>query len=41
VVNSVSYDKGYPLLTLDSGVTAPISDLVVVAGTPSTASATK
>lgn len=36
VVNSVTYDKGYPLLTLDSGVTAPISDLVGVsnASTP-------
>ncbi len=29
-VSSVTYDKGYPEVTLDSGVTAPISDLVAV-----------
>ena len=31
-VAKVTYDKGYPELQLDSGVTAPISDLVSVAG---------
>lgn len=29
-VQKVNYDKGYPEITLDSGVTAPISDLVSV-----------
>lgn len=29
-VNKVSFEKGYPEVTLDSGVTAPISDLVSV-----------
>jgi flagellar basal-body rod modification protein FlgD len=29
-VQKVTYDKGYPELTLDSGVTAPISELVGV-----------
>ncbi len=29
-VTGVTYDKGYPVLTLDSGVTAAISDLVGV-----------
>lgn len=29
-VQKVTYDKGYPEVTLDSGVTAPISDLVSV-----------
>ena len=29
-VSKVTYDKGYPEITLDSGVTAPISDLVSV-----------
>lgn len=32
-VTKVTYDKGYPELLLDSGVTAPISDLVSVGGT--------
>ena len=32
-VTKVSYEKGYPELTLDSGVTAPISELVSVGGT--------
>ncbi|MBX3228835.1 MAG: flagellar hook assembly protein FlgD [Labilithrix sp.] len=31
-VTKVAFDKGYPELTLDSGVTAPISDLVSVSG---------
>lgn len=31
-VSKITYDKGYPELLLDSGVTAPISDLVSVAG---------
>lgn len=31
-VTKVSFDKGYPELVLDSGVTAPISDLVSVGG---------
>jgi flagellar basal-body rod modification protein FlgD len=30
LVQKVTYDKGYPELTLDSGVTAPISELVSV-----------
>jgi flagellar basal-body rod modification protein FlgD len=32
-VVKVSFDKGYPELVLDSGVTAPISELVSVGGT--------
>ncbi|HVH45750.1 MAG TPA: FlgD immunoglobulin-like domain containing protein [Labilithrix sp.] len=32
-VTAVSFDKGYPELILDSGVTAPISELVKVGGT--------
>ena len=31
IVTKVSYDKGYPVVTLDSGITAAISDLVSVA----------
>jgi len=31
-VTGVSFDKGYPELSLDSGATAPISDLVSVGG---------
>lgn len=31
-VTRVSYDQGYPQLTLDSGASAPISDLVSVGG---------
>jgi flagellar hook assembly protein FlgD len=34
-VSTVSYEKGYPELQLNSGVHAPISDLVSVSG-PST-----
>ncbi|MEI8258566.1 MAG: FlgD immunoglobulin-like domain containing protein [Deltaproteobacteria bacterium] len=34
VVQRVSYDKGYAELLLDSGATAPISDLVSVGATP-------
>lgn len=33
VVTKVTYDKGYPELVLDSGATAPVSDLVSVAET--------
>ena len=32
-VVKVSFEKGYPELILDSGVTAPISELVSVGGT--------
>lgn len=35
-VTKVNFDKGYPELVLDSGATAPISDLISVAGAPST-----
>ena len=34
VVNKVSFDQGYPVLTLTSGATAPVSDLVSVGATP-------
>ncbi len=34
VVTKVSFDKGYPELVLDSGSTAPISDLVSVSQPP-------
>ena len=34
VVNKVSFDKGYPVLTLTSGATAPVSDLVSVGTAP-------
>ncbi|MEO8800742.1 MAG: FlgD immunoglobulin-like domain containing protein [Polyangiaceae bacterium] len=34
IVTKVSYDKGYPVVTLDSGATAPISKLVSVAAAP-------
>ena len=34
VVTQVSYDKGYPIVTLDSGATAPISKLISVASAP-------
>lgn len=30
VVTSVSFDKGYPVLTLDNGASAPVSDLLRV-----------
>lgn len=30
VVRSVSFDKGYPVLTLDSGVAVPVADLLSV-----------
>ncbi|MEO8875810.1 MAG: flagellar hook assembly protein FlgD [Polyangiaceae bacterium] len=33
-VTKLSYDKGYPVVTLDSGITAAISDLVSVAAAP-------
>jgi hypothetical protein len=32
-VTRVSFDRGYAQLTLDTGVEAPISDLVSVGGT--------
>ncbi|MBL9028123.1 MAG: hypothetical protein JNL21_38380 [Myxococcales bacterium] len=38
-VVSVSFDKGYPELVLDSGVRAPISDLVAVGGGSNTTTA--
>jgi flagellar basal-body rod modification protein FlgD len=31
-VTQVSFDKGYPVLTLDNGVAVPVSDLLKVAG---------
>ncbi len=34
IVTKVSYDKGYPVVTLDSGTTSPISKLVSVAAAP-------
>lgn len=34
IVTQVSYDKGYPVVTLDSGATAPISKLISVASPP-------
>jgi flagellar basal-body rod modification protein FlgD len=34
VVTAVSFDKGYPQVTLDSGVTGPISDLVSTSAAP-------
>ena len=37
IVTKVSYDKGYPVVTLDSGATSPISKLVSVAGAPTPA----
>jgi flagellar basal-body rod modification protein FlgD len=36
VVTKVSFDKGYPALTLDSGAVAAVSDLVSVGATPAT-----
>jgi len=30
-IMQVSFDKGYPVLTLDSGISVPISDLLKVA----------
>lgn len=33
IVTKISFDKGYPEMTLDSGATAPISDLVSVSQT--------
>jgi flagellar basal-body rod modification protein FlgD len=33
-IMGVSFDKGYPVLTLDSGVSVPVSDLLKVAGPP-------
>jgi flagellar basal-body rod modification protein FlgD len=35
VVTSVSFDKGYAVLTLDNGVSAPASELIRVDSTPS------
>ena len=36
VVTKISFDKGYPELTLDNGATGPISDLVGVEAAPVT-----
>jgi flagellar basal-body rod modification protein FlgD len=36
VVSSVSYDKGYPVLTLASGAAVPVSQLVSVGTSPAT-----
>lgn len=36
VVTQVSFDKGYPALTLGSGVVAPVSELVSVGAAPAT-----
>jgi flagellar basal-body rod modification protein FlgD len=41
VVTKISFEKGYPELTLDNGATAPISDLVGVATAPITPASTK
>lgn len=37
VVTSVTFEKGYPELVLDSGVRVPVSDLVSVGATPAKA----
>jgi flagellar basal-body rod modification protein FlgD len=34
VVQSVAFDKGYPVLTLDNGVQVPVSDLIQVSSSP-------
>ena len=34
LVTKISFDKGYPELTLDNGTTTPISDLVGVEALP-------
>jgi hypothetical protein len=34
VVQSVAFDKGYPVLTLDNGVQVPVSDLISVSSSP-------
>lgn len=36
VVESVSFDQGYPVLRLDNGVAVPVSDLLRVKQTPAT-----
>ncbi len=33
-VQSVAFDKGYPVLTLDNGVQVPVSDLIQVGSSP-------
>lgn len=33
-VQSVAFDKGYPVLTLDNGVSVPVSDLIQVGSSP-------
>jgi flagellar basal-body rod modification protein FlgD len=33
IVTAVSFDKGYPVLTLDNGTTVPVSDLLKVSAT--------
>jgi hypothetical protein len=35
-VSSVSFDKGYPVLHLHTGVNAPVSDLLKVDSPPNT-----
>jgi flagellar basal-body rod modification protein FlgD len=35
-VKQVSFDKGYPVLTLDNGMAVPVSDLLKVAVSPTT-----
>jgi flagellar basal-body rod modification protein FlgD len=35
-VKQVSFDKGYPVLTLDNGMSVPVSDLLKVAVSPTT-----
>lgn len=34
VVQTVAFDKGYPVLTLDNGVQVPVSDLISVSSSP-------
>jgi hypothetical protein len=34
LVQSVAFDKGYPVLTLDNGMQVPVSDLIEVDSSP-------
>jgi flagellar basal-body rod modification protein FlgD len=34
VVQSVAFDKGYPVLTLDNGMQVPVSDLIQISSSP-------
>jgi hypothetical protein len=36
LIQSVSFDKGYPVLNLDSGVSVPVADLLKVNTPPNT-----